>query len=163
MARMTSSIHGAYCITLAAMYEAIGRAAALVKPGGLFTFALYRRTTAAMDKFWTAEKRWYVKAFPGAKARANAVFTTLLSLRMKLTGTNFDDYVSAYKKDRGAHYAHDVSDWMGGYPYEVISPAEVETLLQRLGFAAVRAIVERGSFGLFGSGCDQFTYRRKQA
>lgn len=143
-----------------AMYEAIERASRMVKPGGLFVFALYRRTSAVMDKFWTIEKRWYTNAKPAAKERANAVFTGLLRQRMRLSGTKFDDYVAAYKKDRGAHYSHDVSDWLGGYPYEVISPDEVEALMAKLGFAAVRSIIDRRSFGLFGSGCDQFTYRR---
>jgi 2-polyprenyl-6-hydroxyphenyl methylase/3-demethylubiquinone-9 3-methyltransferase len=35
-------------------------AAALVKPGGLFIFALYRKTK--MCGFWKIEKKWYTKA-----------------------------------------------------------------------------------------------------
>jgi 2-polyprenyl-3-methyl-5-hydroxy-6-metoxy-1,4-benzoquinol methylase len=40
-----------------AMREAIRSAAQLVKPGGFFAFALYRRTR--MCWFWRQEKRWY--------------------------------------------------------------------------------------------------------
>ena len=44
--------------------EALGKAAALVAPGGHFAFALYRPTR--LDRLWVAEKRWYAKAGPRA-------------------------------------------------------------------------------------------------
>lgn len=143
-----------------AMYEAIERASRMVKPGGLFVFALYRRTSAMMDKFWVAEKRWYTNASPTAKRHADRVYRSAFRLRHVLSGGGFDRYVKSYKKTRGADYAHDVSDWLGGYPYEVISPGEVATLMTRLGFEELRSVVHPRSIGVFGSGCDEFTYRR---
>ena len=142
------------------MYEAVRSAAAMVKPGGLFTFALYRRTTAAMDKFWTAEKRWYTAASPASKQRADAVFKSLMRFGFFVSRRNYADYVKTYKGIRGADHSHDVSDWLGGYPYEVISPEEVAAEMQKLGFVHIRSFVHTGT-GLFGSGCDEFTYRRE--
>ncbi len=143
-----------------AMYEALEKAASVVKPGGLFVFALYRRTTRAMDRLWTLEKRWYTKASPAAKRRADSAYGSLFRLRHALTGGGYKKFVTSYKQKRGADHTHDISDWLGGYPYEVISPDEVAALMKRLGFVHVRSIVHPGSIGLFGSGCDEFTYRR---
>ena len=143
-----------------AMHEAIRRASAMVRPGGLFSFALYRRTTLVMDKFWTAEKRWYTSASPVARQRADAVFKLLMRFGFFVSRRNYADYVKAYKGVRGADHSHDVSDWMGGYPYEVISPQEVDAVMQKLGFVHIRSFVNSG-IGIFGSGCDEFTYRRE--
>jgi 2-polyprenyl-6-hydroxyphenyl methylase/3-demethylubiquinone-9 3-methyltransferase len=49
---------------------------------------------------------------------------------------------------------------MGGYPYESITATEVEALMRRLGFAHVRSFTSPTTFGLFGSGCDEYVYRR---
>lgn len=144
-----------------AMHEAIERAAAMVSPGGLFVFALYRRTSAVMDRLWTLEKRWYTRATPIAKKRADATYNSLMKMRYLLAGRSHRQSVATYKSQRGNSYAHDISDWLGGYPYEVIAPQEVETLMTSLGFEHVRSIVKPRSIGLFGSGCDQYTYRRK--
>jgi 2-polyprenyl-6-hydroxyphenyl methylase/3-demethylubiquinone-9 3-methyltransferase len=55
-------------------------------------------------------------------------------------------------------FLHDVRDWLGGYPYESISPAELDAILAPLGFTALKRNVKRRS-GLFGSGCDEYVYR----
>ena len=59
--------------------------------------------------------------------------------------------------------SHDAHDWLGGYPYESISPAEVQSMLQQLGFTHARSFLGHGveaHIGVFGSGCDEFHYRR---
>ncbi len=141
-----------------AMREALLRAARMVAPGGYFAFALYHRTR--MCGFWRREKRWYAAASPRAQRAARAVYTGLLRLRFALTGGNFRAYVANYQSGRGMDFAHDVHDWMGGYPYESISAAEVEALMRRLGFTHVRSFVTPLTIGLFGSGCDEYFYRR---
>ena len=144
--------------------RALRGAAALVAPGGLFIFALYRRIW--LDAFWRREKRWYAQASPQAQARARALFVALFRLGLAVTGRRFAAYVAAYRRQRGMDYDHDVHDWLGGWPYESILPQEVETLLGELGFARVRAFVARGftiggrRIGVFGSGCDEYVYRR---
>ncbi len=143
--------------------RAVRCAAGLVQPGGLFVFALYRRVL--VDFFWRFEKRWYATASPAAQARARAVYTALFKVGLRLTGRSFDDFVAGYRGNRGMEFHHDVHDWMGGWPYESISPEEVETLMRALGFERVRSFVGRARFfrrntGIFGSGCDEFVYRR---
>ena len=141
-----------------AMHEAIARAAALVAPGGLFAFALYRRTR--LCGLWAHEKRWYAAASPRAQAVARRIYMALLRTRFALTGGDFAGYVARYKSARGMDLAHDVHDWMGGYPYESITPAEVDDRMRKLGFEHVRSFTQARSLGLFGSGCDEYVYRR---
>ncbi len=145
------------------MARAIRCAGALVKDGGQFVFALYRRIW--MDPFWRVEKRWYTRAAPVAQRRARAVHEVLFRLGLRVTGRRFDDYVRNYIGNRGMDFCHDVHDWMGGWPYESISPAEVEQLMAELGFKPLRVFAPTGRIfgrdpGLFGSGCDEYVYKR---
>jgi 2-polyprenyl-6-hydroxyphenyl methylase/3-demethylubiquinone-9 3-methyltransferase len=146
-----------------ALDRALRCAARLVRPGGLFVFALYRRVIA--DVFWRQEKRWYAQASPAAQSRARAIHVALFKVGLRLTGRRFPDYVAAYRGNRGMDFIHDVHDWMGGWPYESVSPAEVDLLMTSLGLQEVRKFVSKGRFfgrhtGLFGSGCDEFVYGR---
>ncbi|MDA8232965.1 MAG: class I SAM-dependent methyltransferase [Magnetospirillum sp.] len=141
------------------MVEAIERASALVAPGGVFIVALYRKTRLCWA--WKIEKRWYAKASARAQRLAQGVYIALMRLLFALRWRDFNAYVANYRGNRGMNYRHDVHDWMGGHPYESISPAEVATLMERLGFEPVRSFTQPGGLGLSGSGCDEFVYRRR--
>jgi SAM-dependent methyltransferase len=141
-----------------AMRDGLRRAAEMVAPGGLFAFALYRRTR--MCGLWGHEKRWYAAASPRAQRIARALYVALLRVRFALTGRNFNAYVANYKSARGMDFHHDVHDWMGGYPYESMTAEEVDGLMRTLEFAPVRSFTQPTSFGLFGSGCNEYVYRR---
>ena len=141
-----------------AMREAIEIAARVVEPGGLFAFALYHRTR--MCGLWTLEKRWYSGASPRAQALARKTHIALLRLAFRLTVRDFRAYVANYKSMRGMDFAHDIHDWLGGYPYESIAAPEVEALLRSLGFEHVKSFTSPITIGLFGSGCDEYVYRR---
>ena len=141
-----------------AMHDAMGAAARLVEPDGVLAFALYHRTL--MCGFWRWEKRWYAAASPAAQRHARAVYVALLRARFALTGRDFRSYVASYKSARGMDFMHDVHDWMGGYPYESILAAEVEALMRPLGFKRVHGMDTPLTAGIFGSGCDEYLYRR---
>jgi 2-polyprenyl-6-hydroxyphenyl methylase/3-demethylubiquinone-9 3-methyltransferase len=141
-----------------AMHEAIENASRLVASPGDFVFALYRKTRLCW--FWTIEKRWYCRASPRAQSTARGLYGGLMKLAFALLGRDFNAYVSNYRSNRGMNYIHNVNDWLGGYPYESIRPVEVAEELTHLGFAPVRSKVQPYSTGLFGSGCDEYVYRR---
>jgi len=143
------------------MYEALGRASKLVAPGGTLVFALYRKTR--MCSAWTLEKRWYCQASPRAQAFVRGFYIGMMRLAFMLVRRDFKAYVSNYRSNRGMDYEHDVHDWLGGYPYESIKPSEVAAELGKLGFEHVRSKVQPYSTGLFGSGCDEYVYRRTGA
>lgn len=145
------------------MCRAIRQAAALVAGGGRFAFALYRRIW--MDWFWRLEKRWYAQASKTAQHRARTFHRALYRICLAATGRGFSVYVANYKSNRGMSFDHDVHDWLGGWPYESISPWEVETLMGDLDFKQAGIFARKGwllgrDTGFLGSGCDEYVYRR---
>jgi len=139
------------------MLDAIERASRLVQPSGLFIFALYRKTRLCWA--WKIEKRWYKGASPRAQRMAQTAFINLMRLDFARRKESFDAYVASYR-GRGMDYRHDIHDWLGGFPYESTTPSEVSAMMDRLGFESVRTFAKPGGLGLFGSGCDEFVYRR---
>jgi len=140
------------------MNRAIRTAAAHVKPGGLFAVALYGKTRYC--GMWTKIKRWYVGASPEEQVRAERIYVRLYGLYLLLRGKRLSTHIANYNKKRGMDFYHDVRDWIGGYPYESISPRELVALLEPLGFELAKQNVRRRS-GLFGSGNDEYLYRRR--
>jgi hypothetical protein len=130
-----------------------------VAPGGLFAFALYRATY--LDRFWVAEKRWYTSASPAAQRLAQGIYRRLFKLGHAVTGRSLSAYVAKKRTERGMDFDHDVLDWLGGYPYETIAPIDVVRLMGGLGFSEEQRFArETRALGLFGSGCDEYVYRK---
>jgi len=142
------------------MNRAILKAAACVEPGGVFAVALYGKTKFC--GMWTRIKRWYVNATPEEKVRAERLYVRLFGFYQLLRGKRLSTYIANYQRKRGMEFYHDVRDWIGGYPYESISPQELDALLKPLGFELVHQKVRRRS-GLFGSGNDEYLYRLRTA
>lgn len=146
--------------------RALQSAAALVGPGGLFVFALYRKTL--LCGLWKLEKRWYAHAGPGTQKMLRGVYLALFRAGLRVTGRRFEDYANGYSP-RGMDFYHDLHDWLGGYPYESISPREVERRMSDLALLHVRTFTREGWFirlfgihhGVFGSGCDEYIYARR--
>lgn len=142
-----------------AMWPAIEHAAGLVKPGGLFAIALYQKTPKC--GMWANIKRRYSKSGKLAQRAAQALYVAAFSLRQVTLGQNPIKYITGYKSSRGMNYFVDVHDWLGGYPYESASPEEVVAFFGKLGFAPLlKYPLEPGS-GWFGSGCAEFTFRKR--
>jgi 2-polyprenyl-3-methyl-5-hydroxy-6-metoxy-1,4-benzoquinol methylase len=141
-----------------AMHEAMRKAARLVRPEGLFAFALYRKTPACAA--WKVEKRIYANAPRTMQHILRGLYVAAYAAALTLTGRSFRARVRQYQNARGMSFFHDVHDWLGGYPYESISPREVTAEMEVLGFARVREFVEPPGLGLFGSGCDEYVYRK---
>lgn len=146
--------------------RALRSAAALVAPNGQFVFALYRKTL--LCGVWKLEKRWYTHGGPGTQKMLRAIYLTLFRAGLRLTGRRLKDYMSNYTI-RGMDFNHDVHDWLGGYPYESISPAVVDQRMTDLALVRVRTFTREGWFGrlfgihhgIFGSGCDEYVYARR--
>jgi SAM-dependent methyltransferase len=145
---------------------ALHRASALVAPGALFIVALYRKTW--LCGFWKWEKRWYAHVSADTQKRVRTTYRRLMALELLVKGRRLDDYVSAYVGNRGMDFEHDMHDWLGGYPYESASPAEVEAAVGRLGLTVMRSFLADGGLlrlfgrdvGLFSCGCDEYVCAR---
>ena len=142
-----------------AMWQAIERASALVRPGGLFVVALYRKTP--MCGFWRAEKRLYAHGSPAVQAAIGAIYKSLFALGMVVKGRNPMRYIREYPARRGMRWRHDVHDWLGGYPYESVTQAELADFLSPRGFKLRRQFVSPPGSGLMGSGCDEYVWERR--
>lgn len=139
------------------MIRAIRMAAALVGPNGLFVVALYRRTKLCW--FWKHEKKWYSKAGPRGQAVVKTIYILIFRVTLALHGRSFGRRVAEYGGNRGMDFYHDVHDWLGGWPYESISPPEVRSLMKALHMTEVREFVMPGiSSGMPSSGCDEYVY-----
>jgi 2-polyprenyl-3-methyl-5-hydroxy-6-metoxy-1,4-benzoquinol methylase len=143
------------------LHQAIKMATNLVSPEGKFLVALYRKTLFC--GMWRTIKRWYSHTTEGNQTRARNFYILIRRIIARMSGRNFDIYVREYSKRRGMEFYIDVHDWLGGYPYESITPKECRALLASLGFKLEREYVGkqwRSVFGLFGSGCDEYAFRR---
>lgn len=169
---MTTQTHGGFDLVYSwgvlhhtgDMYRALAAAANLVGPGGVFMVALYRKTVFC--GMWGVIKRWYASATPAAQRRAMQVRTGLQRLAFALQGRSLEAYIRDYGKSRGMDFHNDIHDWMGGYPYESISPQDCRAFFAGLGFRLEHEFVHaslRHRIGLFGSGCDEYTFVRTDA
>ena len=121
-----------------AMWDAVDRVCRLVAPGGRLALALYGRTPFC--PLWAVEKRLYARAHPAVQAAIRGPFKAALLLRVAAGGRDAIAYVRGYRTRRGMDWAHDVQDWLGGYPYESVRPAELRAFL-----AYHDAVMERES------------------
>jgi hypothetical protein len=58
------------------------------------------------------------------------------------------------------NFSHDIHDWLGGYPYETATAAELRNRICAMGFAEDRAFPLPVTWGLFGAGCHEFVFQR---
>jgi 2-polyprenyl-6-hydroxyphenyl methylase/3-demethylubiquinone-9 3-methyltransferase len=140
------------------LWQAVRKAAEHVKPGGLFAVALYRKTP--MCGAWTVEKRIYTASPKLIRWLLSGIYGVAKLIAMPLAGKNPVTYVRDYHKLRGMSYWHDVHDWVGGYPYQSSTPKETEAFFAELGFKPVKRCDRRPAFGLFGTYCAEYVFRR---
>jgi 2-polyprenyl-6-hydroxyphenyl methylase/3-demethylubiquinone-9 3-methyltransferase len=141
--------------------RAMRAASAMVAPDGYLALAIYQRTR--LCRLWASEKRWYSRSGPKAQAAARGIYVLARRLSRWVRGRSFSKYVNTYGTKRGMDFKHDVHDWMGGYPYESLTPDAVTGLIAPLGFRAVRRFAAPSApLGLFGAGCAEYVFQRNQ-
>jgi 2-polyprenyl-6-hydroxyphenyl methylase/3-demethylubiquinone-9 3-methyltransferase len=141
-----------------AMWVALRRAASLVAPGGTLAIALYRKTP--LCEAWKIEKRLYSAAPPVIQAIVRRAYQSAFLAGIIATGRNPLSYVRNYQVTRGMNWSIDAHDWLGGYPYESASAAEVKAQLEEIGFHVIYSIERRPGLGIFGTGCNEYICQR---
>lgn len=141
-----------------AMWDAIDAASKRVKPGGVFALAIYRRTPLCW--LWRIEKRIFTNAGETTRRVIRAIFTGAYQVGLLATGRSPQGYIEDYKKVRGMNWYNDVDDWLGGYPYESATEAQIERFLQKRGFTAQYVKPAKRKLGVFGTGCAEFRFQR---
>lgn len=139
------------------LWSALDRAATAVEPGGRLFIAIYN-DEGPVSTAWTWVKRlassgrlgWalVVGTFVPFFATAALVKDVLIERRDPRRR-----YLE-YRRNRGMSLVHDWLDWIGGYPFEVATPARIQRFFAERGFTAerVRAIPA-------GHACNEFLFR----
>jgi predicted RNA methylase len=140
-----------------AMYDAIAKASKMVAPNGMLTLALYAKTPFC--GMWRVEKRIYSNAPKWVQKVMETVYIEMVRLRLALKGESLKKRREEYWKQRGMDMYYDTRDWLGGYPYESISPKEAQDYMEKLGFTQIRAFTTP-CIGLLGTGCDEYSFTR---
>jgi len=130
------------------MYRAIELAGRLVKPGGQFVIAIYNKHLTS--PVWHVVKRTYNRVPRFVQRLMYELFFWLIYVaKFAATGQN------PARKARGMDFGYDVKDWIGGFPYEYASTAEITEYVTRQGFQVERVIPAQ-----LGTGCNEFVFRK---
>jgi 2-polyprenyl-6-hydroxyphenyl methylase/3-demethylubiquinone-9 3-methyltransferase len=135
------------------LWRAIGNAAGLVKDGGSFYIAIYNKADGfafyddgrfGPSRFWLLEKELYCALpMPLQRTVDGCVMAAMIVLYC-LTLENPVRKIRSHKALRGMSWAIDIRDWLGGYPYEFASIAEVFNFLEPRGFELKNLISTNG-------------------
>jgi 2-polyprenyl-3-methyl-5-hydroxy-6-metoxy-1,4-benzoquinol methylase len=125
------------------MRRAISNTAELVKPGGLLAIAIYNRVTEGPidSERWLRIKRAYNRSPRPVQLLMEGAYVGLWALGTARHGANPLRAAREYKHRRGMALMTDVSDWMGGYPYEFATADEIVELCEGQLGLRVRKVV----------------------
>jgi 2-polyprenyl-6-hydroxyphenyl methylase/3-demethylubiquinone-9 3-methyltransferase len=141
-----------------ALWEAVAAAAEHVKPGGHLIIAIYVKTPFCT--LWRMEKRLFTKLPETVQKAVGVAFSGAAIARMIVGGDNPITKIKSQGK-RGMDWWFDKLDWLGGYPYESASAAEVTNCVEGFDFVTERTRRTQPSVGLFGSGCAEYVFKRR--
>lgn len=140
-----------------AMWQALENAAIPVVPGGQLFVALYN-DQGLRSKLWWWVKRAYVSG-PLGKGVVLSIFVPHFALggaaKDLLHGRKPWSRYRSESRNRGMSPWHDWVDWVGGFPFEVASPADTVEFFKQRGFELERELLTRSH------GNNQFVFRRR--
>lgn len=141
------------------MLLALKNSMKFVNEDGLLAVALYRKTPFCA--LWRIEKRIYSGLSNELQVVVQKSYKFFFAIKlMVVQRTTLSKYKQSYSGMRGMDFSHDVHDWLGGYPYESISNREILAFMEKNGFVLVNSITHKPGLGLFGSGCNEYLFRR---
>lgn len=116
-----------------AMWDAIRNTARMTAPGGLYCIALYHNVEGRFgSRFWLSVKRAYNRGTGVTKKLIEWCYIVVYFVAAPLShGKNPLVFMRGYGSARGMNWRRDVTDWVGGYPYEYASPGEVFAYMKR--------------------------------
>jgi D-serine deaminase-like pyridoxal phosphate-dependent protein len=145
------------------LWTALENSARLVRPGGYLYLMLYR--DAMLAPAWKTIKRMYV-ASPGVvQFLMRNTFAAVLVAALLVKGKNPFRVIPAYgKSSRGMSWYVDVTDWIGGYPFECASAEQVIAFLDSRGFSLRKLVppLHRRPIGLLGTGNYRYLFQRSR-
>ncbi|MDD5556346.1 MAG: class I SAM-dependent methyltransferase [bacterium] len=126
------------------LWKAVENASRLVAKGGVMYLAIYNRADGIClypdgrfgpSTFWVKVKRAYSRSPLALQKLIDASVMSFLVLAYCLTLRNPVEKIRRHRELRGMSWRIDIRDWLGGYPYEYASVAEVFAFVRKLGFS----------------------------
>ena len=136
-----------------AMYDAIDCAIKLMRNKGQMLIGLYQKTP--LCPFWVIEKKLYSSSPIFIQKLIRSAFLFLYKLIDFMRGNDPAVSIIDYNP-RGMDYKNDLHDWLGGYPYESISPDEFRHYIEKFDFEIKKEDLCREGLGLTGSGVNEY-------
>lgn len=130
------------------MELALENAAGRVAPNGILMIAIYNKHWSSLP--WKIVKWFYNRmGYLGQKVLIWMCMPVIFIAKWIVTFNN------PLKMQRGMEFIHNVVDWVGGYPYEYASIAEMTATLEKIGFEMLNV-----SPAKVPTGCNEFVCRK---
>jgi 2-polyprenyl-3-methyl-5-hydroxy-6-metoxy-1,4-benzoquinol methylase len=129
------------------MWKALENARQRVRKGGRLFIALYNDQGFA-SRYWTVVKRLY------CSSRLLRPVVLGVHAFYPLLPTYISRKIKSRNEPRGMSIVHDFVDWMGGYPFEVSTPAQILHFHRQRGFELQNLKTVGGKMG-----CNEFVFR----
>jgi 2-polyprenyl-6-hydroxyphenyl methylase/3-demethylubiquinone-9 3-methyltransferase len=124
-----------------AMWRALDNVSLLAGVGSRVFIAIYN-DEGAISRGWRWVKRSYNRGIVQRSILSFAFFSWLFLrgalIDVLVRRTNPLARYTQHRSPRGMSFARDVVDWLGGYPYEVATPAAVFEYLRSRGFVLTK-------------------------
>jgi len=137
------------------MWEGIFNSMLLIKPSGYLYLAIYNKFDGILSSsFWLQVKRFYCRL---PKIGQSFLEALVVMAELFLCLARFKNpirRIKGYKKRRGMSWRRDVSDWLGGYPYEVASPEDI------FHFCSKQGLILRNLTTVNHTGNNQFLFQK---
>ena len=141
-----------------AMWQALENVISLVRPGGQLFISIYN-DQGARSRLWLHVKRLYVRTPRSLKWIILLPSVALLwgpAVFRKIFSATLDRSLKS-GAPRGMSRWRDAVDWVGGYPFEVAGPEEVQIFCRALGFSIARSKTCGRRIG-----CNEFVFTRSE-
>lgn len=116
-----------------AMWDAIRNTGRLTASGGLYCIALYNKVEGRFgSRFWLAVKKRYNRGSYLTQKFIEWLYISVYFILAPLAHFRSPlRFMREYGGARGMDWRRDVTDWVGGYPYEYASPEEVFSFMKK--------------------------------
>jgi SAM-dependent methyltransferase len=130
------------------MELALENAAGRVTPHGILMIAVY-------NKHWFSLPWKIVKWLYNRMGRLGQKILIWMFMPVIFIAKWIVTFKNPLKMQRGMEFMHNVVDWVGGYPYEYASIAEMTATLEKIGFEMLKVIPAK-----VPTGCNEFVCRK---
>lgn len=138
------------------MWQALYNITLPVDKDGFLYISIYN-DQGIVSKFWKQVKRLYNIVPAPIKFIMSAgyfLFFLLIKTVQGIIRFQAPSLWYGYGNERGMDLWHDVVDWIGGYPFETATPAEIIRFFKTYDFSVINMIRKTGM------GCNEFVFQR---